>query len=242
MKKIVLLLAMASISTAYASYQVVFPLHDIQFKNQTVEIFTPTDPAIGEWTNASSLYDCKDYMPNPSEYSYGVNFTQTSNNCKRDQERTIQNRQVSSITNQVSNVGVASIEKKTLVNQTDNKEATGIRYTHTMTVGSFNYGSTYYYGYFSDSYKSQYFNGFVTSTDGTLSPSTFRGVSIDHLIESDINISMRVIPDITGKPPVMTVNGKSCTLVGPNVFTAYDGSCNFNLKNFVGQTIYIDLQ
>lgn len=243
MKKLFLSILITSFSISLASYEVVYPNQTVIFKAPPpVETFTPTDPLISEWSNVGEVYDCSNYTPEPSGYSYGVVFTQTSDNCKQNQERTIQQRQISSITNVASNVGTPTVENQTLDNQTNNKEATGVRYTHTMIVGNYNYGSTYYYGHFSDNYKSQYFDGFVTSTNSTLSPSSFRGSSIDHLMENNGNISMRVVPDITGSLPVITINGKSCTLSGPSVYTSYDGMCNFNLNNFVGQTIYIDLQ
>jgi hypothetical protein len=182
------------------------------------------------------------YTPATSDYAYGVVFTQTTNDCKMDQERTIQNRQISSISNMVSNVGDPIVEKQTLNNQSNNLETTGTRYNYTMKVGNYNYGSTYYYGYFSENYMNQFGAGFVTSTSGTMSPSTFRVSSIDHLVDQAGYITMRVLPDISGAMPVLTINGKPCTLIGPNIYTAYDALCNFNLGNFVGQTIYIDLQ
>ena len=206
------------------------------------ETFTPTTPLISEWADVKSIYGCSNYTPDASGYAYGVVFTQTANNCKIDQERSVQNRQISSITSAISNVGEPVIEQQTLSDQKNNKEATGTRYNYTMRVGSYNYGSTYYYGYFSDHYMSQFGAGIVTNSYPSISSSTFRGSTIDHLVEQGGYITMRVLPDITGAMPVITINGKPCTLVGPNVYTAYDGLCNFNLGNYVGQTIYIDLR
>lgn len=258
MKKLAIALVISSFSMSFATYQVVYPNQLVNFKftgnptspetpevpeiPEVPETFTPTDPLISEWTSINDPYDCGTYMPNTSSYAYGVVFTQNSDNCKMDQERTIQNRQISSITNAISNVGSPVVEKQTLNDQSNSKDATGTRYNYTMKVGSYNYGPTYYYGYFSDHYMSQFGAGFVTSTSGTMTPSTFRGSSIDHLVEQAGGITMRVLPDITGAMPVLTINGKPCTLIGPNVYTAYDALCNFNLGNFVGQTIYIDLQ
>ena len=243
MKKISLTLLLASFSTSFASYQVVYPNQIVNFKSDIVnENFIPTDPLISEWITSSTPYDCSNYTPNAYEYAYGVIFTQSSNNCKIDQERTIQNRQISSITNIISNIGSPIIEKQTLNGQNNSKDTTGTRYNYTMTVGNYNNGTTYYYGYFSDHYMNQFGEGFITTATGSLSSSTFKGSTIDHLVEQAGGITMRVIPDITGSMPVITINGKPCTLVGPNIYTAYDALCNFNLGNFVGQTIYIDLR
>lgn len=243
MKKIALTLLIASFSTSFATYQVVYPNQIVNFKSDIVkETFTPTDPFISDWSDVGAPYDCNNYTPDPAGYAYGVKFNQTTNNCKMDQERTIQNRQISSITNEISNVGSPSVEKQTLENQSNTIEATGTRYNYTMFVGNYNYGSTYYSGYFSDHYMSQFGEGFVTSISGSMSSSTFRGSSIDHLVEQGDYITMRVLPDISGAMPVLTINGTPCTLVGPNVYTAYDGLCKFNLGNFVGQSIYIDLR
>lgn len=243
MKKIALTLLIASFSTSFATYQVVYPNQIVNFKSDIVkETFTPTDPTISEWANVGTVHDCSNYTPEASGYAYGVVFTQTTNNCKIDQERTIQQRQISSINGAISNVGSPTIEKQTLDNQPNSIEATGTRYNYTMKVGSYNYGETYYYGYFSDHYMSQFGAGIVTNSYPSISSSTFRGSTIDHLVEQGGYITMRVLPDITGAMPVITINGKPCTLVGPNVYTAYDGLCNFNLGHYVGKTLYIDLK
>lgn len=242
-ENIALTLLIASFSTSFATYQVVYPNQIVSFKSDIVkETFTPTDSLISGWSDVGSPYDCSNYTPDASGYAYGVVFTQTTNDCKIDQERTIQQRQISSITQVVSNVGSPTVEKQTLNNQSNSLETTGTRYNYTMLVGNYNYGATYYSGYFSDHYMSQFGAGFVTSLSGSMSSSTFRGSSIDHLVEQGEYITMRVLPDISGAMPVLTINGKPCTLVGPNVYTAYDGLCKFNLGNFVGQTIYIDLR
>ena len=62
------------------------------------ETFTPTDPLISEWSDVTQPYGCNNYTPNVADNSYGVKFTQTANDCRIDQERTIQNRQISSTT------------------------------------------------------------------------------------------------------------------------------------------------
>jgi hypothetical protein len=258
MKKLAIALVISSFSMSFATYQVVYPNQLVNFKstgNQTSpetpevpeipevpETFTPTDPLISEWTSINDPYDCGTYMPDTSSYAYGVVFNQTSENCKIDQERTIQNRQISSITNQVSNIGEPTVENQTLTDQHNSIEATGSRYNYTMTVGHYKNGPYDYYGYFSDGYMATHGAGFTTVVRPTFNTNTFRGSSIDHLMESGGTVTMRVLPDITGTMPVITINGKPCTLTGPSIYTAYDGICNFNLDNYVGQIIYIDLR
>lgn len=107
MKKIVLIFLAASFSMSFASYQVVFPNQQVNFKNISPETFTPTDPLVSDWANIGSLYECSNYTPDASDFDTGVVFTQTTDNCKIDQERTIQQRQISSVTHAVSNVGDA---------------------------------------------------------------------------------------------------------------------------------------
>lgn len=243
MKKIALAFLITSFSTSFATYQVVYPNQTVNFKSDIVKgTFTPTDPLISEWADVGFPYGCSNYLPDASGYAYGVVFTQTSNDCQIDQERTIQQRQISSITNAISNVGVPVVEQRALDDQTNNLEATGTRYNYTMKVGHYKNGPYDYYGYFSDSYMSTHGAGFTTVVAPILNSKTFRGSSIDHLMESNGGITMRVLPDISGAMPVITVNGKPCTLFGPSIYTAYDGTCNFNLGDFVGQTIYIDLR
>ena len=242
MKKIVLSLLIASFSMSFASYQVMYPNQLVNFKNIPSETFTPTEPLISEWISIGVAYDCNNYTPDPSTYAYGVKFTQSAENCKIDQERSIQNRHISSITNKISNDGVPTIEKQTLSGQSGTFEGTGTRYNYTLNVGHYINGPYHYYGYFSASYMATHGAGFTTALSGDINSKTFRGSSIDHLMESDGNVTMRVLPDITGSMPILTINGKPCTLTGPSIYTAYDGTCNFNLGNYVGQTLYIDLR
>lgn len=75
MKKIALSLLIASFSMSFASYQVMYPNQLVNFKNIPSETFTPTEPLISEWISIGVSYDCNNYTPDPSTYSYGVKFT-----------------------------------------------------------------------------------------------------------------------------------------------------------------------
>jgi hypothetical protein len=59
MKKIALAILIASFSTSFATYQVVYPNQIVNFKSDIVkETFTPTDPLISDWADVGSPYDC----------------------------------------------------------------------------------------------------------------------------------------------------------------------------------------
>lgn len=46
-----------------------------------------------------------------------------------------------------------------------------------------------------------------------------------------------------GSSPSLTINGVTCRLNGPTVYSSYDGyNCNMRLINNVGKNLYIDLR
>lgn len=243
MKKIALTLLIASFSTSFATYQVVYPNQIVNFKSDIVkETFTPTDPLISDWSDVGAPYDCSNYGPDPSGYSYGVKFTQISNNCKINQERTIQNRQISSISQAVSTVGEPIVEQQVVENQTSSRDGTGTRYNYIINIGSYTAWGTQSFGYFSPSYLSMYGANVNVWSNGYMDTTSFRGSTIDHLVEQNGNITLRLVPAISGALPVISINGKTCTLVGPSAYSSYDANCPVNLINNIGQNLYIDLR
>lgn len=81
------------------------------------------------------------------------------------------------------------------------------------------------------------------SVSGSMSSYSFRGSSIDHLVEQNGNITLRLLPSVTGNSPSLTINGVTCRLNGPTVYSSYDGyNCNMRLINNVGKNLYIDLR
>lgn len=263
MKKTILSLLLCSFSMSFATYQVVFPNQTVNFKYNTnpdtpttpeeptvpetpeePEKFTPTDPLISEWYDVGNPYNCNNYAPNVGDYSYGVKFTQTATDCSLNQERTIQNRQISSRTNEISNVGEPTTEQQTLTDQSNSRESTGTRYNYILYVGSYTAWGTPSYGYFSDSYLNTYQGNVTTAVSGSMSSYTYKGSTIDHLVEQNGNITLRLLPSLSGQPsPVLTVNGATCTLEGPTVYSSYDAyNCKMRIINDVGKNLYIDLR
>ena len=57
-----------------------------------VESWIPVEDTVSDWLTINSPYDCVTWIPNVSEVSNGVAFTQAANDCKIDQERTITQR------------------------------------------------------------------------------------------------------------------------------------------------------
>lgn len=204
------------------------------------ETWTTTEPVISEWVDYGEPYECNEWLPATDTVSTGKEFTQYSE-CKQNQTRTVQNYETSN-TGQTRKVGDETTETQVI---TTNEERTelGTRYTHVLNVGHYYVWSDNYYGYFSPSYVAN--SSAVTHTYGNMTPSTFKGYTIDHFVEqSNRNITFRLLPAHTSPSinPTVTIDGKDCYLTGPSQYSAYDGACYFDLHLKAGQTLFLDIR
>jgi hypothetical protein len=83
------------------------------------------EPAYSEWLNSGLVYDCITWTPSTNTVDYGVEFIQTSNDCKIDQYRTKQDREQQYGTYEIRNVGEMIIENRTLNNQISTRQSIG---------------------------------------------------------------------------------------------------------------------
>lgn len=70
-------------------------------------------PLVSEWKNKGSEYDCSQWAPSPETVTLGQTFNQ-SQNCKQDQERTVQQRQQNDTTLAIRDVGAPAVERQVL--------------------------------------------------------------------------------------------------------------------------------
>lgn len=127
-KKLLMLSALLMSVNCHAEYSIVIPLTDIDFKEKKIEKWIPTDPVIGEWSNKGTAYDCTNWSPATNTKDSGQQFNQTATDCKQNQERTIQVREISNLSLQVR-VTEEKVESRTNTNQNDTRSAIGTKIT-----------------------------------------------------------------------------------------------------------------
>jgi hypothetical protein len=130
MKKLILPFLMASLLPSFvnAAYQVQFGQQqingeNIRFVNQSK--WLTTTPFISEWVNDGGVFGCSAWSPLPSTVSYGTSFQQSANDCQQKQTRTIQQREQNNTSHAYRDVGVATVETKTLTGQSGSKSSVG---------------------------------------------------------------------------------------------------------------------
>lgn len=193
------------------------------------------------WVDISGQTTCVDWAPLPSTYSTGVLFSQSSTHCTKKQTRTRTDSY--SLPSGGMTVSPSATETQSLVNQSSERSAYGTRFTHTLTVGSYTAWGAPWLGFFGPKYMSDFGASMTTIVKGSLSPDTFNGYTIDHFIQNDGGISMRLLPaTVYGQKPNLTINGQSCVLTGPDIYSAYNADCGVSLKNFIGEKLLLDLR
>ncbi|WP_410950862.1 hypothetical protein [Pseudomonas sp. S1(2024)] len=80
-------------------------------------------PLVSAWQNKGSEYDCSQWSPSPDTVALGETFNQ-SQNCKQDQERTVQQREQNETTLVIRDVGAPTTERQVLW-QEHSQEAVG---------------------------------------------------------------------------------------------------------------------
>lgn len=103
----------------------------------TLEDWMPTTPTYTAWVNTSALNDCTNWSPASSTKTSTTTFTQTATNCKTDQTRNRQDREMEQNTGEIRNKGVVVAENQTITGQTATRN-------FTVTLGAWaNSGSKY---------------------------------------------------------------------------------------------------
>lgn len=245
-----------------AEYQMYYPLDksiDIKFVSTptTPEVepepevipdnWIPYDALYSEWLDSGEPFNCTAWTPDSILYNTDESLTQKAN-CDQVQTRTIQNREINTLNNEIRNSGEL-IEESTSVNEEETKNVNGSWATkaYTITVGLAN---TYHYGYMNKSYRNYY--SLTLNNPSQISDNLYKGFSLDALYyNSSQGIVLaidRAIPD-TITPPTIIVNKISCTpssIMYSNGLRDiyYYNNCSFNsvFTNNVGNSIIVRLK
>lgn len=90
-----------SLSSVQAQYQVIYPLKDkIQFFQ-----YNKYESLKSNWLNDGNIYDCSNWSPLTSTITINQPFVQTATDCKQNQSRSIQDRELDKVSGNVRNVG-----------------------------------------------------------------------------------------------------------------------------------------
>lgn len=95
------------------------------------ETWVLIDPRIiSDWASVGGIYECINWTPATSTVDYNELFTQTTNECKQDQNRTLQNVEQETTTKETRDVGVQYTEVQTIA-ANSSQNAYGTRATIT---------------------------------------------------------------------------------------------------------------
>lgn len=113
-----------------ANYLVTIPLdaRSINFISATAptvpdEVWSVTDPSYSDWSNIGPYYGCSNWTPLSSTFTESTSFTQNAADCTVNQERTVQDREISDKGN-IRNTGSAIVQEQTLTTQMTNRNYT----------------------------------------------------------------------------------------------------------------------
>jgi len=81
-------------------------------------------PLYGEWISVGTVYGCTNWSPAPSTVNIGRTYTQSASDCKQDQARTVQDRELETYSGAVRNVGEPYTEART-VTAASSRQAVG---------------------------------------------------------------------------------------------------------------------
>jgi hypothetical protein len=130
--KTFLTLSVLGISASQAGYVIKIPLsNEIKFNawNGTTSLF-------GEWSNTGSPYDCLNWNPDVASINIGQVFMQTTNDCKQNQVRTVQERELDKVSGNVRNVG-APYTATQVIQASNTKSAVGTKESWASTTSTY---------------------------------------------------------------------------------------------------------
>jgi hypothetical protein len=132
-KKSIFTLTLLGFCVSHADYFVTIPLeiNNIKFDN-----WVPTDKIISMWQMSGSIYDCSNWSPLASTITIEQPFVQTATDCKQNQVRTVQERELDKVSGNVRNVGAPYTETQ-VIQVTDTKNALGSKETWASISSSY---------------------------------------------------------------------------------------------------------
>lgn len=115
-KKILLLSILGCVGFTQAQYIIQYPpITNIVFKQPNLsENWVTASPLSSNWQNTGNIYGCLTWIPDASTVTVLESFTQSSNDCKQDQSRSIQNREQETTSKQYRNVGDSVTETQVI--------------------------------------------------------------------------------------------------------------------------------
>lgn len=121
------ILLISSFSHA-VEYQARIPFDGVFQAPQGPEVWNTYEPIYSNVQLSGTPFSCKTWNPARETITLNTVFTQTSNDCMQAQTRTVQNREISSRTNQIRNAGSPFQDTSTLAeNKTLTREAKGTK-------------------------------------------------------------------------------------------------------------------
>lgn len=127
------ILAAAISGIAHADFTVKIPL---QNNNVTFYSWITTDPILGAWENTGDIYSCSNWSPSPSDITVGQSFTQTATDCKQNQIRTVQDRQIDELSGNIRNIGELYAQTQ-VITVSSTKEAVGSKESWVATTPTY---------------------------------------------------------------------------------------------------------
>lgn len=117
-----------------ANYTMKIPLQNekhVNFYN-----WITTDSSFGEWENTGNIYSCSNWLPSSSDITVGQSFTQTATDCKQNQIRTVQNRQIDEVSGNIRNIGELYAETQ-VITVSSTQEAVGSKESWVATTPTY---------------------------------------------------------------------------------------------------------
>lgn len=120
------------LGSAQADYTLKVPLeNEVIYYN-----WSASEPILGEWENTSNIYDCTNWLPLPPSITIGQSFIQTATDCKQDQTRPVQDREVDEVSGSIRDSGEPYTESRTTI-VSDTRDAIGSLETWAATTPTY---------------------------------------------------------------------------------------------------------
>lgn len=126
-KAIMLLMAsLLGINSVYAQQSVQTINPSVEQKELEIEVWKPYTPIVSDWVDVTQFYGCTNWTPDANSIQNGKVFIQTATDCKKNQRRFVQAREIGSNSQQIKNIGTPTIEENVLTNQNVQRQMIGL--------------------------------------------------------------------------------------------------------------------
>ncbi|MDT8925468.1 hypothetical protein RBE51_22035 [Pseudomonas taiwanensis] len=132
-------------------------------------VWIASEPLLGPWENASSLYGCTNVFPGTDYFYTGVSFQQTHSGCFQDQRQTRQDQVVNTQTGEIRSKGMPYEAHQTLSNLSYTSQEIGTSPSFSVIMNAGRHSSTQngsYVGMYARSNSGVSVGGLVSTPDG----------------------------------------------------------------------------